>query len=310
MEKGNGLRYNTNKNRLGLIPTDASEGIGDVLTYGANKYTYTNFLDDNGNIIETKKGVHEGENTQVITGANNWRLGMKWSTVIDSLERHLLAFKNGEDNDFESGCMHIDHILTNAAFLKTYYRVYPQGDDRLHPYLNTPRIGLDIDGVLADFSGSFVELAKKEGLCKNDKYTNWVFSQPHWNFPYEWQSLWEKVKKDKQFWLNLKPLIKGSELPFEPALYVTSRSIPTEWTEEWLAINDFPCEKVITTSGKSKVSFIKENNIDIFIDDCFENFYDINKSNIGTACYLMTQPYNLKHDVGYRRLDSLHDLKF
>jgi hypothetical protein len=50
-----------------------------------------------------------------------------------------------------------------------------------------------------------IELAKKEGLCKNDKYNNWVFSQPHWNFPYEWYPLWEKVKKDKQFWLNLKP---------------------------------------------------------------------------------------------------------
>ena len=37
--------------------------------------------------------------------------------------------------------------------------------------------------------GSFVELAKKEGLCKNDKYANWVFSQPHWNFPYEWKPL-------------------------------------------------------------------------------------------------------------------------
>jgi hypothetical protein len=24
----------------------------------------------------------------------------------------------------------------------------------------------------------------------------------------------------------------------------------------------------------------------------------------------MTQPYNLKHNVGYRRLDSIHDLKF
>jgi uncharacterized HAD superfamily protein len=110
--------------------------------------------------------------------------------------------------------------------------------------------------------------------------------------------------------LNLKPLIKGSELPFEPVLYVTSRTIPTEWSEEWLAINDFPCEKVITTNGKSKVPFLKEHNIDIFVDDCFENFYEINKANIGTACYLMTQPYNLKHDVGYRRLNSLHDLKF
>jgi 5'(3')-deoxyribonucleotidase len=293
MEKGNGLRYNTNKNRLGLIPTDASEGIGDVLTYGANKYTYTNFLDDNGNIIKTEKGIHEGENVQVITGANNWRLGMKWSTVIDSLERHLLAFKNGEDNDPESGCMHIDHILTNAAFLRTYYRVYPQGDDRLHPYLNTPRIGLDIDDCLNNFV---------EEYCK--KYN---LDLPNsWHFDRKMPERLKELKKDKNFWLNIKPKINPKDLKFEPTCYITARSIPVEWTEEWLDKYGFPVAKVHSVGfDMSKAEIAKKENLDFFIDDRFENFLELNKNGICTL--LLDTHHNKKFDVGYKRIKDFND---
>jgi len=54
--KGNGLRYNVDKTRLSLTPTDAIEGIGRVLTYGAKKYTYTNFYDKDNKLVKTEKG--------------------------------------------------------------------------------------------------------------------------------------------------------------------------------------------------------------------------------------------------------------
>jgi hypothetical protein len=37
--------------------------------------------------------------------------------TIDSLLRHLLALKNGEDLDPESGLPHVNHVLFNAAVL-------------------------------------------------------------------------------------------------------------------------------------------------------------------------------------------------
>ena len=113
-EKQEMLRYNQNKLRVSLVPVSAIEGIASVLTYGANKYTVK---DEEGNVI--------------IDGANNWRSGSNWTSVIDSLERHLLAFKRGEDICSESGELHIDHLMCNAAFLKEFYRIHPDKDDRI-----------------------------------------------------------------------------------------------------------------------------------------------------------------------------------
>jgi len=293
MERGNGLRYNISKNRLSLIPSDALEGLGNVLTYGANKYTYTNFYDDNSNLIKTEKGIHESKNRKVITGANNWRLGMKWSTVIDSLERHLLAYKNGEDYDSESGCMHIDHILTNAAFLKTYYRIYPQGDDRLHPYLNTPRIGLDIDDCLNNFV---------EEYCKR-----YNLDLPNsWHFDRKMSERLNDLKKDKTFWLNIKPKINPKDLKFEPVCYITTRSIPVEWTEEWLDKYGFPVANVHSVGfDMSKVEIAKKENLDFFIDDRFENFLELNKN--GVCTLLLNTHHNKNFDVGYKRIKDFND---
>lgn len=113
-EKQEMLRYNQNKLRVSLVPVSAIEGMASVLTYGANNYTVK---DEKGNVI--------------IDGANNWRSGAKWTSVLDSLERHLLAFKRGEDRCSESGELHIDHLMCNAAFLKEFYRIHPDKDDRI-----------------------------------------------------------------------------------------------------------------------------------------------------------------------------------
>ena len=75
---------------------------------------------------------------------------MKWSNVINSLLRHINAFRAGEDFDKESGLLHLDHAMCNLVFLREFMRIYPQGDDRLHKYLEMPKVGLDIDDVLSD----------------------------------------------------------------------------------------------------------------------------------------------------------------
>ncbi len=119
MATGQAKRYNAGKPRYDLIPTFAQEQYAKALTMGANKY-----------------------------GEHNWRKGMPWSSVIASLERHLEAIKRGEDYDKESGLLHTAHIMCNAGFLSEYYKIYPQGDDRLHHYLSTPRVCLDADIIV------------------------------------------------------------------------------------------------------------------------------------------------------------------
>ncbi len=271
-----GLRYNQGKNRLSLVPTSAIEGIGEVLTYGANKYTVR---DDKGNVL--------------IDGANNWRKGLPWLEVIDSLERHLAAFKKGEDNDVESNLLHIDHLLTNAAFLKEFYKIYPQGDNRLHPYLNTKRIGLDIDEVLADFIGHWTKHHGQE-------------IPETWNFDRNIKQKFESLKDDKNFWMSVPVLTKPQNIPFEPTCYITSRWIDNSWTEEWLDKHGFPQRPVFSVKNGSKVDVAKEQKLDLFVDDRFENFVEMN--NAGICCYLFDAPHNQRYNVGYKRIKDLNDI--
>lgn len=86
-----GVKDNRGKLPIDLVPYEALKGAADVLAYGAVKYK-----------------------------PNNWRLGLKWSETWASLQRHLWAWKEGEDLDPETGKSHIDHAMCQMLFLATY----------------------------------------------------------------------------------------------------------------------------------------------------------------------------------------------
>jgi uncharacterized HAD superfamily protein len=257
-----GLRYNEGKTRLDLITPFPEEQQGKVMTGGSIKYL-----------------------------ERNWERGMRWSKVIASLKRHLLAVEYGEDYDKESGQLHSAHIAVNANFLTQYYKTYPEGDDR--PRFPEKRIGLDIDGVIANFSDAF---QKRFGLN---------LPVHHWEFTYAWRDHKHKLVDDEEFWFNIEPLIEGKNLPFEPICYCTNRLIGTRITEQWLEKNNFPCKPVITVNG-GKVEKLKEQKLDIFVDDNYDTFIELN--NAGICTYLWDRPHNQKYNVGHKRLHSLNDL--
>lgn len=265
-----GLRYNEGKLRYDLLHPIAQEGIVKVLTKGSKKYA-----------------------------ERNWEKGMSWSTVIASLKRHLASLEKGEDYDPETGELHIDHIQCNAHFISAYYKIAPQFDDRIHVKRPKLKIGLDIDEVLADFLGSWT---KEWGL----NYPNsWFFD---YNILERFETLRVNNKLDS-FYLNLKPLIDPKSIPFEPHAYVTSRPVTCDVTKLWLENNGFPSRPVITVPvGSSKVDVIKSSGIDIFIDDRYDNFEELNRN--GICCYLFDAPHNQRYDVGFKRIKSLQELKF
>jgi len=271
--KHEGKRYNVGKRRLDLLHPLAIEGISDVFTYGALKYE-----------------------------DRNWEKGMSWSDVIASLKRHLTAIERGEDYDEESGLLHIDHVQCNAHMLSTYYHIYPQGDDRRHSYLNSPKIGLDIDEVLCDWLGAWRKLWNIEEVPDS-----WFFDR---NIKDKFNQLKEQGKLD-EFYLNLdvNSNISPENLPFEPHCYITSRPVDKHITEMWLDKYNFPARPVYTVDvNHTKVEVAKKAGINIFVDDRYENFVELN--NAGICCYLFDAPHNKRYDVGHKRIKNLDQLKY
>ena len=59
--------------------------------------------------------------------------------------------------------------------------------------------------------------------------------------------------------------------------------------------------------GTSKVTIAKNAEVDVFVDDRYDNFVQLNQA--GICCFLFDAPHNERYDVGYRRLHSLKELR-
>lgn len=268
-EKSHGLRYNSGKLRFDLVHPLGLEGMVKVLTMGSEKYE-----------------------------PRNWEKGMSWSSVIASLKRHLNAIEKGEDFDTESGLLHIDHIQCNAHFLSSYYKIAPQFDDRNHTYLKSLKIGLDIDEVICNFIDPWM---KRFDI--KDVPTSWFFD----NKIQERFDYLKEIGELDDFYLNLKPLVDPKDIPFEPHCYVTSRPVETSITIKWLEKHGFPLRPVHTVPpNSSKLEVIKNAGVDIFVDDRFDTFRELNSN--GVCCYLFDTPHNRRYNVGAKRLHSLKEL--
>ena len=260
-----GLRYNKGKLRYDLLHTKALEGITKVMTKGAEKYS-----------------------------ERNWELGMAWSDIIKSLERHFIAFKNGEDFDPETGELHIDHLQCNAHFLSAYYHIYPQGDDRNLWYKKPiKRVYLDIDGVLADFEKHFLH------------YLGLPLNHPtDWN-DYRFRENFKRIENDEKFWSGIPAIVSPESLDYPIAGYVTARPIHDSITNQWLAGKGFPSGDMINVGSQASKVKALSGKCDVFVDDSIYNFTELNAA--GINCYLMTRPHNAKYDVGFKRVYSISE---
>ena len=268
--KGNGLRYNQGKLRYDLVEPHAFRDFVEVLTDGANKYF-----------------------------DRNWQKGLSWTSVLASLKRHIAAIELGEDYDPESGRLHIAHAACNVHFLNAFYYIFPQGDNRPKNFLKFPKISIDIDGILSDWTGAWHKIYPEMTATPN----SWYFDR---NVSKRFEEMREAGTLN-DFYLNIEPLIKPEDLPFEPHCYITARPVLKEITEQWLDKYNFPGRKVISlTLRQSKIDAAKEAGVEIFIDDCYENFVELNNNGIFT--YLYTAPWNERYNVGHMRLNSFRDL--
>lgn len=101
MSNQGGIKHDQDKPDLSLISKDLMEQMAKVRMFGIKKYS-----------------------------RDNWRLGFSYNRSIAAALRHIMAFKEGENLDPESGLTHISHALCCLEHLLNDYLHHPELDDR------------------------------------------------------------------------------------------------------------------------------------------------------------------------------------
>ena len=84
---------------------------------------------------------------------------------------------------------------------------------------------------------------------------------PYWNANYDLGEKLKELANNEDFWVNLPVKHRPS---FEPTCYISSRSIPVEFTEKFIQKAGLPCAPVYHVPwNETKVEVLKSNNIDI-----------------------------------------------
>lgn len=188
------------------------------------------------------------------------------------------------------------------------------------------KIGVDIDGVLCDFTGKFASILRDKfhiPLPKDFQPTDW-----HWknaNVSKDTISkAWEIIDSTPYFWESLAPLPdvismalffheyvdKHCEIYFITARREGAGRGTREQTERWLreylanpkqALNIIP-----VTKGELKKHVIHAMGIDHFIDD---HAPTIKEATSVSTCdsYLLHKPWNSSEQEGLKVVKSLSD---
>jgi len=178
------------------------------------------------------------------------------------------------------------------------------------------KIGIDIDGVLANFSRGVIEESHKFGL--HEKFPECWTHSTHWYFQITEEDgglegakeRFNIVMKDNwlnpEFWLGLKPMPNSMPLPFTPDCYVTARSISSDVTRKWLARYYFPEAPVISVErAEEKLEHILELGLDIFIDDYYPTVRTLRENGVNAVLY--EAPYQRGH---YEECKDLPTIKY
>jgi len=136
------------------------------------------------------------------------------------------------------------------------------------------KIGIDIDGIIADFVSSFLPYLNKYCKCKVEDIVSYDFEKnidiSHENI----EKLWKEVESNKIY--SDLSLVKNSKMALEilareNRIYLISsrKKESHKDTLTWLRRNKIPFDRLILTNGlKDKISSMKK--CDIVIEDSLE----------------------------------------
>lgn len=180
-----------------------------------------------------------------------------------------------------------------------------------------PKVGLDVDGVLAAFSPRFIQMAneKYDLSLKLEDQTGWAHQSLGLN-DHQADEIWREIEATKNWWLKLDKLPNTDELSnlvdrFR-IYFITSRTLSAGFpierqTAHWILKHYFiPFPTVIVSSHKGPLAAAL--NLDYFLDDRPENCADVATFNPYTEVFLQDAPYNQEFNARrVRRVRSVNE---
>lgn len=179
------------------------------------------------------------------------------------------------------------------------------------------KIGIDIDGVLANFIHHFRILNNTlHNVTITEDPTDWDFQ--NWGLTNHQLSMsWAELQKTEGFWTSLKKCddVKQSHIDVlddkAQLFFVTTRAstvgMPREkQTNDWLK-KTFRIKHptVIVTSNKGLVAAALE--LDAFIDDNYDNLWSVYFHSPKTKLYYRTSTYQVPTYIPLTEVDCFHD---
>jgi uncharacterized HAD superfamily protein len=166
-------------------------------------------------------------------------------------------------------------------------------------------VGLDIDGVVADFLTPFLRFVEKKvgnGPIAVESITDLSFKEhPYLTEKAVWGCM-EEVSYDPAFWRNLRPLISQKE--WQELEEMSSRGklvfLTHRYERETYSIHQVTCEwlkrhgirePAIHFTQESKSKLVENFGVDLFVDDRHENCQDV-AENTQAKVFMPHRQYN------------------
>lgn len=181
------------------------------------------------------------------------------------------------------------------------------------------RIGVDVDGIVADFNTSYKELIESITNVKLPPITDTYPDKWGWEIEAglskaDESRVWKEIITSPTFWYEL-PTHKGAkeflanlnDFYYNHDIYfITSRpgAGAKSQTEMWLTSFRFQNPTVLISSQKGLCA--KALKLTHYIDDRIENCLDVKAEAFNTNGYMLARPWNTTLD-GIPRLNNLEE---
>lgn len=174
------------------------------------------------------------------------------------------------------------------------------------------RIGIDIDGVMADFVGAFCRKALAIGVpeklmpMQGEACSVWNWTTEQWGWTQEEDDLvWLAIKTSLNWWMTLEPLVSPADIAnlnvamsSASFVFITSRRAGrglsvVDQTAGWLrsiGVDMRLAEGVIASSRKGEL--VRGLDLDAMLDDSPTNLKDIKKAAPDVDVVARRWPYN------------------